>query len=78
MMQRRWFASWGWVFRPVSWQGVALVLLVLAFCAQVFLAVDRHSHSASDTLYGIFPYVVPSLMLLNWVATKTAGSAKAS
>ena len=71
-MERRWFASWGWIHRPVSWPGVALVLLTLAFCAQVFLAVDRHSHSATDTLYGVFPYVVPSLIVLNWVASKTA------
>ena len=77
-MERRWFASWGWVYRPVSWQGGALVLVVLVFWAQVFLAVDRHSHSATDTLYGLFPYVVPSLMVLNWVASQTAGSGKAS
>jgi hypothetical protein len=49
------------------------VLLAVVFCVQVFLAVDRHSHSASDTLYGVFPYVVPCVMLLNWVASKTAG-----
>jgi hypothetical protein len=30
-------------------------------------------HSVSDTLYGVFPYAVPCLMLLNWVAFKTAG-----
>lgn len=70
-MQRPWFVAWGWIFRPVRWQGFGLVALVAAFCGQVFLAVDRHSHSASDTLYGIFPYVVPALMLLNWVASKT-------
>ena len=58
-MSRPWFRPWGWVHRPVSWQGV----------------VDRHSHSASDTLYGIFPYVVPCLMLLNWVASKTSARA---
>jgi hypothetical protein len=69
---RSWFAPWGWVHRPASWQGVAAVLLTAVFCLQVFLAVDRHSHSASDTLYGIFPYVVPALMLLNWVASKTS------
>jgi len=74
-MARRWFASWGWVHRPVSWQGVGVVLLVAVFCAQVILAVDRHSHSVSDTLYGVFPYVVPCLMLLNWVASKTSGEA---
>jgi hypothetical protein len=77
-MERRWFASWGWTYRPVSWQGAVLVLSVLAFCLQVFLAVDRRSHSATDTLYGIFPYVVPSLMLLNWVASKTAAPPKAT
>jgi hypothetical protein len=72
-MQRRWFAPWGWVYRPVSAPGASLVLLAVVFCVQVFLAVDRHSHSASDTLYGVFPYVVPCVMLLNWVASKTAG-----
>jgi len=61
------------VYRPVSAPGVILVLFAAAFCVQVFLAVDRRSHSASDTLYGIFPYVVPGLMLLNWVASRTAG-----
>lgn len=70
-MRHRWFASWGWVYWPVSWQGFGLVLAVLIFCVQVFIAVDRRSHSASDTLYGIFPFVVPAFMLLNWVASKT-------
>jgi len=42
----------------------------------VFVAVDRHSHSASDTLYGIFPYVVPCLIVLYWIASKTSESAR--
>ena len=71
-MQRIWFRPWGWVYRPVGWLGVMLVVLATAFCVQAFLAVDRHAHSVSDTLYGIFPYVVPCLMLLNWVASKTS------
>ena len=49
------------------WQGIVLVVLILTFCIQVFLAVDRHSHSVSDTFYGIFPYVVPRLLVLNWI-----------
>ena len=72
-MQRRWFAPWGWVYKPVSAPGGILVLLAVVFCLQVFLAVDRHSHSATDTLYGIFPYVTNCLILLNWVASKTTG-----
>ena len=71
-MKSKWFKPWGWIYHPSSWQGIVIVVLVLAFCVQVFFAVDRQSHSVSDTLYGIFPYVVPALMVLNWVASKTS------
>jgi hypothetical protein len=72
MVQRRRFVAWGWVYRPVTWQATVLVLLAALFCIQVFGAVERHSHSVSDTLYGLFPYVVSCLVLLNWVASKTS------
>ena len=49
-------------------------LLTLAFCVQVFTAMDRHSHSVSDTLYGIFPYFVSAFTLLNWMASKTTSN----
>ncbi len=48
-MNSVWFKPLGWIYRPVSWQGWALLLFALAFCAQVFHAIDRHSHSAGDT-----------------------------
>lgn len=67
-----WFKQWGWIYRPVSWQGILLVILTLAFCLQVFVAIDRNSHSVSDTLYGVFPYFVCSLVILNWIAGKTS------
>ncbi|HUN23398.1 MAG TPA: hypothetical protein PK299_09735 [Anaerolineales bacterium] len=67
-----WFKSWGWIYRPITWQGIVACLLPLVFCVQVFFAVDRNSHSVSDTLYGIFPYVVLCLILLNWFASKTS------
>ncbi len=69
---KTWFKSFGWFYRPISWQGWAAFALTLAFCFQVFRAIDRHSHSASDTLYGIFPYFVCAAVLLNWIASKTA------
>ena len=75
-MARRWFKSWGWIYLPVSVEAVLLVVLAAVFCVQVFLAVDRHSHSASDTLYGIFPYVAPCLIILYWIASKTSESAR--
>jgi len=77
-MARMWFRPWGWIHRPASWQGVVLVLLAVVFCVQVFVAVDRQSHSVSDTLYGIFPYMVPCLMVLDWIASKTCGRVRPS
>jgi hypothetical protein len=71
-MKHRWFRPWGWIYLPISWQGFVVSLMGLAFCLQVFVAVDSRSHSISDTLYGIFPYVIPCLMILNWIASKTA------
>jgi hypothetical protein len=70
-MNKSWFKVFGWIYRPVSWEGMTLVLLSVAFCVQVFVAVDRHSHSVSDTLFGIFPYFTSSFLLLNWIAAKT-------
>jgi hypothetical protein len=72
-MKKRWFREWGWIYRPVSWQGTLILILVIGFCINVFLATDRHSHSVSDTFYGVFPFIVPAFILLNWVASKTSG-----
>ena len=72
-MQKLWFRRFGWLYRPVSWEGVVLVVLAVAFCLQVFLAVDRHSHSVSDTLYDIFPYFACCFLLLDWLASNTSG-----
>ena len=70
--RRGWFKPWGWTYRPASAQGAVITLLAFAFCVNVFVAVDRNSHSVSDTLYGIFPFVVPTLILLNWIASKSS------
>jgi len=75
-MKTTWFRRWGWFYRPVSWQGIVIVLGVLVFCAQVFLAVDRKSHSVSDTLYGVFPFFVPCFLMLDWIAARTCHEPK--
>jgi hypothetical protein len=73
-MRNEWFKSLGWVYRPVSWQGVVLIAFALVFCFQVFVAVDRRSHSVSDTFYGVFPFFSCCFLLLNWIASNTSGS----
>ena len=45
-----WFRPMGLLFRPVSLAGWLISLAALAFCVQLFIAVDRQSHSVSDTL----------------------------
>ena len=71
-MNRAWFHPWGWLYRPASWQGWGLVAALTIFCVQVFLAIDRHSHSVSDTLYGVFPYFVCAFVVMGWIASHTS------
>ena len=56
------FKEWGILYRPASVLGWLLTALALAFCVHIFLFVDHRSHSVTDTLYGIFPYVVPTFL----------------
>src|ERR1039457_6150017 len=57
-MKTQWFKRYGWFHVPVSVPGIVVCLLAALFCITGFAAVDRHSHSASDTLYGVFPFFV--------------------
>lgn len=74
-MKTNWFKRYGWFHVPVSIPGGVLCLLAVVFCLQVFVAVDRHSHSASDTLYGIFPFFACAFLLLDWLAVRTSDRA---
>lgn len=71
-MKTRWFKRFGWFYVPVSVPGMVVVLLAALFCLTVFRAVDRHSHSASDTLYGVFPFFVCTFLLLDWIGSRTS------
>ena len=48
----------------LSPRACSLCAAALAFCVNTFEAIDRHSHSVSDTFYGIFPFWVPALLVL--------------
>lgn len=69
-----WFRPMGLLFRPASIAGWLISLVAIAFCIQVFIAIDRHSHSVSDTLYGIFPFWAPTLLAVAWIADRTGGT----
>jgi hypothetical protein len=71
-MKANWFTRRGWFYVPSSIPGGVLSLLAIGFCITVFTAVDRHSHSVSDTLYGIFPFFACTFLLLDWVGRRTS------
>jgi hypothetical protein len=71
-MKTVWFKRMGWFHLPSSVPGAIITLVSLAFCAEVFMAIDRHSHSVSDTLYGVFPYFACAFLMFDWIAGKTS------
>lgn len=73
-MKTQWFKKAGWIYIPVSLIGLLLYIFTIIFCVTVFVAVDRHSHSNSDTLYGIFPYFISAFTLLFWIASNSCNN----
>ena len=71
-MKTSWFRRLGWFYIPVSSAGFALCLVAALFCVTVFVAVDRHSHSVSDTFYGVFPFFACTFLLVDWVGRRTS------
>ena len=71
-MKTQWFKRRGWFYVPVSLPGLVISLAALVFCLTVFVAVDRKSHSVSDTLYGVFPFFTGTFLLFDWIASRTS------
>jgi len=75
-MKNAWFKRWGWFYLPTTAQGFMVIVGALAFCANVFGAMDRKSHSVSDTLYGIYPFFVSTFFLVDWIARRTSDESR--
>ena len=71
-MTLKWFKQWGWLYVPASLPGFTIMLVTLGFCVSVFLAMDRHSHSVSDTLYSVFPFFTCAFLLWDWIGARTS------
>ncbi len=71
-MKTNCFKKAGWIYVPISIIGYVISMLTIAFCVNVFIAIDSHSHSVSDTLYGFFPYFVSACTILFWIAANTS------
>jgi drug/metabolite transporter (DMT)-like permease len=71
-MENKLFKKYGLIFIPTSFLGLILTLLTVIFCVTVFIAIDRNSHSVSDTLYGFFPFFVSAFTILFWIDGNTS------
>jgi hypothetical protein len=71
-MKTKWFKRIGWFHIPTSVAGAFVFLFAGIFCLTLFRAVDRHSHSVSDTLYGVFPFFVCTFLLVDWIGSRTS------
>ncbi len=69
-MKNYWFKKIGWLYIPTSWQGFVIVTVFIAFCLHIFLFIDSSSHSVSDIVYGIFPYIIPALLVYLWIGSE--------
>jgi hypothetical protein len=76
-MKNAWFKPFGWFYLPVSVPATIVTVAAFGFCVQVFLAIDRQSHSATDTLYRVFPFLVCTFLLWDWVARQSTRRASA-
>ncbi len=64
-----WFKPVRGSYLPIKWQGWVSYVPMILFLVGASLAVDRNSHSVSDTLYGVFPYFVCTAVVMHWVAS---------
>ena len=71
-MKTKWFKRFGWFYIPTSAPGAAVCIMAFVFCLTVFRAVDRRSHSVSDTFYGVFPFFVCAFLIVDWIGGRTA------
>ena len=69
-----WFAPFGWLHRPRSVAGWIVTLAALAYIVQVFIAVDAHAHSVSDTLYAVYPHWGVTFLGWEWLAARTSSA----
>lgn len=51
----------------IVWLAAIPATLFVAMC---FVAIDRNSHSVSDTLIGVYPFAGVTFLLWDWLARR--------
>ncbi|MDQ6812752.1 MAG: hypothetical protein M3040_03275 [Bacteroidota bacterium] len=67
-----WFKRFGWLYLPITFMGIAITILAIAFLVPVYAAIVRTGHSVSDDLYHLFVYTTCTAFWWKWIAEKTS------
>lgn len=68
----KWFKKTGWIYLPISAEGLMVTVLAFVCMVPVTIVVIRNGHSVSDNLYHLFVYATCTAFWWKWVAEKTA------
>ena len=71
-MNSIWFKKLGWLYVPVHVMGLLVSAAIVFLNVIFFIAIDRQSHSASDTLIHFFVYFTCTAFWWKWIAEKTS------
>ncbi len=65
-MKEYWFKTkkYGYGWTPANWKGWLVLIFWLVINVWLFLKIDKNSHSVSDTLIGLFPPFIASIIFL--------------
>ena len=66
------FKNKGWYYLPISPAGWILLLGAIATDVWFFMAIDRNSHSASDTLINFLPFFASVWVIFSYFASNTS------
>lgn len=65
----RLFRKTGWIYLPTSFLGLIIGLCAVIVNIWFFVVLDRNSHSASDTLISLLPFMVSIWVIYGFIAS---------
>lgn len=71
-MNNIWFKKLGWLYVPVHAMGLLVCAAFIMINVVFFIAIDRESHSVSDTLIRFFVYFTCTAFWWKWIAERTS------
>jgi hypothetical protein len=63
------FKKWKWIYLPISLSAYGILIAALLLIARIFMIVDMKSHSGSDTLINVFPWMWIIMATYLWIGS---------